>query len=69
MKKIALVMSGNLRKFFFNNNYIAQTYVDFIRKQNVDIFIYTDDNDFYHNGTQYFSNKNTEKIMGIPALY
>jgi hypothetical protein len=48
---------------------VAQTYVDFIQKQNVDVFMYTDDNDFNHNNTQYFSDNNTGKIMGIPMLY
>ena len=48
-KKIALLLSGNLRQFFRNNFLIAKMYSDLVKKQNIDVFIYTDNNDFFYN--------------------
>ena len=64
-QKIALLLSGNLRTFFYNNNNIANTYLELANSQDIDIFIYTDNNDFYYNDCQYFSENNTEKVLGI----
>ena len=62
-QKIALLLSGNLRTFFRNNN--ANKYLEIANSQDMDIFIYTDDNDFYYNDCQYFSENNREKQLGI----
>ena len=62
-QKIALLLSGNLRTFFRNNN--ANKYLELANSQDMDIFIYTDDNDFYYNDCQYFSENNREKQLGI----
>lgn len=67
--KIALLLSGNLRQFFRNNFLIAKMYSDLVKKQNIDVFIYTDNNDFFYNDIQYFSENNKEKSLGIPANY
>jgi len=64
-KKIALILTGNLRTFFYNNNYIANKYLELANNQDIDIFMYTDDNDFYYNDCQYFSENNKDKILGI----
>ena len=69
MKKIALLLSGNMRRFFDENIYLSKMYIDLVKNQNIDIFIYTDNNDFYYNGIQYFSEKNKEKTLGIPTIY
>ncbi len=61
-QKIALLLSGNLRTFFRNNN--ANKYLELANSQDIDIFMYTDDNDFYYNDCQYFSENNREKQMG-----
>ena len=67
-KKIALLLSGNVRTFFYNNNFIANTFSDFVNKQDIDVFIYTDDNDFNYNNIQYLSENNKEKILGNPDI-
>lgn len=64
-KKIALILSGNLRTFFYNNNHISNKYLELVNSQNIDIFMYTDNNDFYYDDCQYFSENNREKVMGI----
>ena len=64
-KKVALILTGNLRTFFYNNNYIANKYLELVNSQNIDIFMFTDNNDFYYNDCQYFSQNNKEKVMGI----
>ncbi len=68
MKKIALLLSGNVRKFFYNNLYIAKTYVELVNKQDIDVFIYTENNDFDYNNIQYLSEKNVKKILGNPNI-
>jgi len=68
-KKIALVLSGNLRSFFYKDNYIAKKYLELANNQDIDIFMYTDINDFYYNDIQYFSVNNKEKICGISNDY
>lgn len=68
-KRIALLLSGNLRTFFYNNNYIAKEYLNFVKEQDIDVFMYTDNNDFYHNDCQYFSENNKDKILGIKNDY
>jgi hypothetical protein len=65
MKKVALLLSGNLRTFYFNDSYIVKSYMNLIDKHNIDVFIYTDNNDFNINDVQYFSDNNSEKILGI----
>ena len=69
MEKIALILSGNIRTFFFKNNYIANNYLQLANKLDIDIFIYTDNNDFYYNDCQYFSENNKELVMGIENDY
>jgi len=53
MKHVALLLSGNIRTFFYNDYYIAKTYADLVYNQNIDVFIYTDNNDFNFNNVQY----------------
>lgn len=69
MKKIALLLTGNLRKFFYNDFYIAKKYIELVNSQNIDVFIYTDNNDFNYNDIQYFSNNNKGEVLGIPDNY
>lgn len=66
-KKIALILTGNLRTFFYNNNHIANNYLDLINNQNIDVFMFTDNNDFYYDDCQYFSQNNKKKEMGIES--
>jgi len=66
-QKIALLMSGNIRTFLYNNNNIANKYLELANSQDMDIFIYTDNNDFYYNDCQYFSENNREKVIGIES--
>lgn len=66
-KKIALILTGNLRTFFYNNNHIANKYLELVNSQDIDIFMYTDNNDFYYNDCQYFSQNNKKKVMGIES--
>ena len=68
-KKIALLLCGNMRTFFYKDNYIAKKYLELIEEQDIDLFIYTDNNDFNYNYIQYFSEKNKERILGIPNDY
>ena len=67
-KKIALLLSGNIRTFFYNDSYIAKKYTELVNSQDIDVFIYTDNNDFNYNNIQYLSEKNTEKILGNPDI-
>lgn len=69
MKKIALLLSGNIRRFFDKNIDTSELYKNLVKNQNIDIFIYTDNNDFYYDNIQYFSENNKEKTLGIPTLY
>ena len=69
MKKIALLLSGNIRTFFYKNNYIARKYIELVNSQDIDVFIYTDNNDFNYNDIQYFSENNKELVLGIPNDY
>lgn len=69
MKNIALLLSGNIRKFFYNDFYIAKKYSELVNHQNIDVFIYTDNNDFNYNDIQYFSENNKEEILGISNDY
>ena len=43
--------------------------VELIEEQDIDLFIYTDNNDFNYNYIQYFSEKNKERILGISNDY
>lgn len=65
-KKIALLLSGNLRTFFYKDNHICKKYLELMEKQDIDLFIYTDNNDFNYDNIQYFSDKNKNKILGVP---
>lgn len=67
-KKIALLLSGNVRTFFYNDFYIANTFSDLVNKQDIDVFIYTENNDFNYNNIQYLSENNKEKILGNPDI-
>jgi hypothetical protein len=67
MKKVALLLSGNIRTFFYKDFHIAKYYSELVNSQNIDVFIYTDNNDFNYNGVQYFSENNQDKILGIPV--
>jgi hypothetical protein len=69
MKRIALVMSGNIRTFFYKKAHIAKKYLELVNKQNIDMFVYTDDNDINHNDIQYFSEINKNKVLGITNDY
>ena len=69
MEKIALLLSGNIRRFFDKDLQLSNMYKDLVKNQNIDVFIYTDNNDFYYNDVQYFSDNNKEKKLGIPSLY
>ena len=54
MEKIALLLSGNSRRFFDKDLQLSNMYKDLVKNQNIDVFIYTDNNDFYYNDVQYF---------------
>jgi hypothetical protein len=69
MKRIALLLSGNIRTFFANDNYIANKYLELVNNQDIDVFIYTDNNDFNYNNIQYLSENNKDKILGISNDY
>lgn len=69
MKKIALLLSGNIRRLFDKSTPLVTFYIDLIKKQNIDVFIYTDNNDFYYDNIQYLSDNNKDKILGIPTIY
>ena len=69
MKKIALLLSGNIRTFFYKNNHIAKKYLELVNSQDIDIFIYTDNNDFNYNDIQYFSENNKDEVLGISNNY
>lgn len=69
MPRKALLLTGNLRTFFYNDNYIARHYLELAIKQDMDVYMYTDVNDFYYEDCQYFSDKNHDKIMGIMNDY
>lgn len=59
--KIAILFSGNLRKFTFNENgnlSNSELWKKIIEKYKCDVFAYADTNDFYYNNTQYFTDKN-----------
>lgn len=55
-KKIALVISGNLRSFDEdkpNNFKISEYYSNIVKKYNIDVFCFTDDHNFIHEGKTY----------------
>lgn len=57
--KIALLLSGNLRQFMYKEFYektIAEIWQSLIVKHDIDVFCYTDTNDFYFDGTHYFTD-------------
>lgn len=70
-KKIALLLSGNLRHFYNEKYNIYKKYSELLCDYDIDVFIYTDNNDFYYKGIQYFSSKNEnfELITGNPVKH
>lgn len=61
--RIAIVVSGNLRTFFmpYGKLRLCDEFLTNIVEQNsADLFFVTDTNDFYLNGSQYFSNNKIE---------
>lgn len=67
-KKIALLLSGNVRTFFYNDFHIAKTFTNLVNNQNIDVFIYTENNDFNYNNIQYLAENNKKKILGNPSI-
>jgi len=65
-KKIALLLSGNLRSFYNEKFNIYKKYSELLIEYDIDVFVYVDNNDFYYEGTQYISSKN-EKFEVITA--
>lgn len=67
--KTAIIIAGNLRTFMMptredSNIRICDLFVEnILNNNNLDIFVYTDTNDFYHNGVQYYSNNNKIEIL------
>lgn len=49
-----------------NNVRESKKYLELMEKQDIDLFIYTDNNDFNYDNIQYFSDKNKNKILGVP---
>lgn len=51
--KIALILSGNLRNFDADNSdffKISDYYAEVAKKYDLDVFCFTDDNNYIHNG-------------------
>ena len=69
MKKVALLLSGNIRTFFYKDFIIAKKYSELANNQNIDVFIYTDNNDFNYNDIQYFSENNKQKSINGWILF
>tara|TARA_B100001027_G_C16128436_1_gene268136 strand:- start:40 stop:408 length:369 start_codon:yes stop_codon:yes gene_type:complete len=57
-KKIALLLSGNLRSFYNEKFNIYKKYSELLIEYDIDVFVYVDNNDFYYEGSQYISSKN-----------
>ena len=56
-KKIALLLSGNLRNFDAENPgtfKISEYYAEIAEKYDADVFCFTDDNNYIYNGEAYF---------------
>jgi hypothetical protein len=60
--KIAILFTGNIRQFEYIKK-IKLNYKNIIDKYNCDIFVYTDNNDFFYDDVQYFSDKNINKLV------
>lgn len=67
--RTAIVISGNLRTFLMPtrenpNIRLCDAFIQNIVSQNdVDIFVYTDTNDFYYNDTQYYATDKQIEIL------
>lgn len=67
--KIAIVLCGNLRTFLMptreepNLRLCDKFLKDIVQKNNADIFVLTDTNDFYYNNVQYFPDNRRIEIL------
>lgn len=66
MMKVAIILSGNLRSFsMIPKGYDAKISDLFVKHlvscNDADVFAFTDTNDFYHDGTVYFTNDEYRK--------
>lgn len=70
--KTAIILHGNLRTFFMPLRESAGRLCDSFMKNivipnNADVFIFTDTNDFYHNGVQYYATDRRIEILNDNA--
>lgn len=67
--RTAIILSGNLRSFFMKPNNSSERICDkfikhIVQPNNADIFAYTDTNDFYLDGTVYYTDKTAAGLAG-----
>ncbi len=67
--KIAVIIHGNLRTFLMQTREGVGRVCDLFMKNivnsnNADVFAFTDTNDFYYNGTQFFPSTRKIEILG-----
>ena len=62
--KSALLMSGKLGKFFYNNS-LSNHWSSVCNKYDIDVFLVTDDDNYFNpvNNTQVFSKKNGDRYV------
>lgn len=66
MSKIAILFSGYVGQFdyeFEPSQTINKCWFEIIKKYNIDIFAFTETNNFYFNDVQYFNNKESKIIV------
>lgn len=71
--KIAIILSGNLRTFLMPTRETGARVCDnfinnIVKPNNADVFVFTDTNDFYHNGTQYYATDRKIEILNNDAF-
>lgn len=62
--RIALLMSGKLGKFFYNNS-ISGHWSSSVKNYGIDVFLVTDDDNYFNpiNNSQIFSDKNIDRYV------
>lgn len=65
MVKIALLLSGNIGQFEYekNNVQIKNEWKNIIFNNNIHVFAYTETNNFYYDGCQYFNDLENEILV------
>lgn len=58
--KIALLLSGTLKQFLYKHPSCAELWSEACKLHNIDVFAVTEDNDYFYNDVQYFSDKETK---------